>query len=64
MGTTVDVAVALRLVTNGEYRFQSQLPAQTERAKRNDKHPEPSGRLVTQTSSVIAPGLAQRLPAS
>ena len=43
MDTTVDVAVALRLVTNGEYRFQSQPPAQTERAKRNDR---PQSRAV------------------
>lgn len=62
MGVTVDVAVNLQLVTHGEYKFQHQLRPQPEAQNGNGKSAEP-GRIVPQTSSVIAPGLARRLPA-
>lgn len=58
---TVNVAVNLQLVAHGEYKFQHQLGIQQAAQKSNVLPVEPV-RIVPQTSSVIAPGLARRLP--
>lgn len=58
----VDVAVNFKLVGHGEYSFQHQLALQAQVVEQaSDQLPMP-GRIVPQTSSVIAPGLVRRMP--
>lgn len=59
----VAVTINIHLGQLGEYHFQQQLGTMTQPSHNgNGKPPEP-GRIVPQTSSVIAPGLARQLPA-
>lgn len=63
---TVAVTVKVKLGEAGDYYFQHQLASQPEpqRSDRNGNgQPAEGGRLVPQTSSVIAPGYARRIRA-
>jgi hypothetical protein len=62
MGMAVDVAVNFKLVGNGEYSFQHQLALQEQKVTLASDQPLMPGRIVPQTSSVIAPGLVRRMP--
>lgn len=58
----VQVNINIKLANMGEYEYRTQLGPPPAPPNGNGKHPA-SGRIVPQTSSVIAPGLARRLPA-
>jgi hypothetical protein len=58
----VDVAVNFKLVGHGEYSFQHQLALQGQKVALASDQPLVPGRIVPQTSSVIAPGLVRRMP--
>lgn len=58
----VQVTVNIKLANLGEYEYRTQSGPVPDAPNGNGKHPEP-GRIVPQTSSLIAPGLARRLPA-
>jgi hypothetical protein len=58
----VDVAVNLKLAAPGEFSFQHQLALQGQGVERATNQLPMPGRIVPQTSSVIAPGLVRRMP--
>lgn len=60
------VTVNIRFAPAGEYHFQHQLGPQPEPLDPNGNghgRPVEGGRVIPQTSSVIAPGFARRMPA-
>lgn len=59
----VPATLSVSIAREGEYHFQNQLAPQS--VSEENEHPSEvskGGRLVPQTSSVIAPGFARRVP--